>query len=256
MSITLSVLASGSKANAVLISEGKFRILIDAGLGIRMMTASLNEIGVRVSDLSAILITHEHTDHVRGLAKLLDRARTPLYASAETLEAVDYIIPARVRTTAMDGDAVELGPFAVQGIPVPHDAAGPLAYHLQIGAHRITVATDLGEVPSALSKALAQSTTLVFESNHDEKMLRGGSYPEFLKDRILSEFGHLSNRQCAEALSECQGNGLKTVVLAHLSDENNRPELARASAHKVLKDSGAELHVTSRTASGPFLELK
>lgn len=256
MSISLSVLASGSKANAVLICENKTRILIDAGLGIRNMTAALGEISVRLSDLSAILITHEHSDHVRGLAKLLERTRIPLYASAETLQAVDYMIPARLRLTEMNGDSVEIGPFAVQGIPVPHDASGPLAYHLQNGAQRITVATDLGEVPPELNDVLACSTALVFESNHDEKMLLGGSYPEFLKERILSEYGHLSNEQCAKALSDCKGNGLHTVVLAHLSDENNRPELAHASAHKALKDSGAELHVTSRTSAGPFLELK
>jgi len=255
VSVSIYVLASGSKANAVLICEDKTKILIDAGLGIRLMTAALGEVSVRLSELSAILITHEHTDHVRGLAKLLDRTRIPIYASAETLEAVDYMVPARVRTTPMNGQSVEIGPFAVHGIPVPHDAAGPMAYHLHGGVNRITVATDLGEVPSALGKVLRQSTALVFESNHDEKLLRGGSYPEFLKERILSEFGHLSNDQCAEALSECIGNGLRTVVLAHLSDENNRPELARASAHEALKNSGAELHVTSRTASGPFLEL-
>ena len=255
MSITLSILASGSKANAILICEDKTRILIDAGLGIRLMTAALGEVSVRLGDLSAVLITHEHTDHVRGLAKLLERSKAPIYASAQTLTAVDYMLPARVRATAMNGESLEIGSFAVHGIPVPHDASGPLAYHLQSGGHRITVATDLGEVPSELSPVLAKSNTLVFESNHDEQMLIGGSYPEFLKERILSEYGHLSNRQCAAALSACKGNGLKTVVLAHLSDENNRPELARASAEKALEDSGAELYVTTRTASGPFLNL-
>jgi phosphoribosyl 1,2-cyclic phosphodiesterase len=250
------VLASGSKANAILICEDKTKILIDAGLGIRNMMAALAEIQVRITDLSAILITHEHTDHVRGLAKLLERTKMPLYASAETLEAVDYMVPARVRTTAMNDEMVEIGPFAVQGIPVPHDASGPRAYHLQMGTHRITLATDLGEVPPALAAVLAHSNTLIFESNHDEQMLRDGSYPEFLKERIRSKFGHLSNRQSAEALAECKGNGLRTVVLAHLSDENNLPELARESAQAVLKDTGVDLHVTTRSTAGPFLELK
>lgn len=255
MSITLSVLASGSKANAILICEDDTRILIDAGLGIRNMTAALEEIRLRPTDLSAILITHEHTDHVRGLAKLLDRTRMPIYASAATLEAVEYMIPARVKATAMNGEAVQIGSFAVHGIPVPHDASGPMAYHLQSGAHRITLATDLGEVPSALAEVLTHSTALILESNHDEKMLREGSYPDFLKERILSGFGHLSNRQSAEALAECKGNGMRAVVLAHLSDENNLPELARAAAEAALEGTGAELHVTTRQAAGPYLEL-
>jgi phosphoribosyl 1,2-cyclic phosphodiesterase len=256
VSVSISVLASGSKANAILICEDKTKILIDAGLGIRNMTAALNEVRVRPTEISALLITHEHTDHVRGLAKLLERGHMPVYASAETLDAVDFMLPARIRTTAMNGDSVEIGAFAVHGIPVPHDASGPMAYHLQTGAHRITLATDLGEVPPELSEVLAHSTALIFESNHDEKMLREGSYPDFLKARILSSYGHLSNRQSAEALSECKGNGLRVVVLAHLSDENNLPELARASAHKALLGSGADLHVTTRSAMGPFLELK
>jgi phosphoribosyl 1,2-cyclic phosphodiesterase len=256
VSVTLSVLASGSKANAILICEDKTKILIDAGLGIRNMTAALTEVGLRPTDLTAILITHEHTDHVRGLAKLLERSHVSLYASAATLAAVDYMTPARVRTTAMNGETVQIGSFAVHGISVPHDASGPLAYHLQTGTHRITLATDLGEVPPALSEILAHSTALIFESNHDEQMLRDGSYPDFLKTRILSSNGHLSNRQSAEALAKCKGNGLQAVVLAHLSDENNLPELARASAHDALKDTGAELHVTTRSTSGPFLELK
>jgi phosphoribosyl 1,2-cyclic phosphodiesterase len=251
----LFVLASGSKANAILISEDNTRILIDAGLGIRNMAAALGQAGLRITDLSAIFVTHEHTDHVRGLASLVDRARVPLYASAETLEALEYMLPARTRTIAMNGKDVEIGSFAIRGIPVPHDAAGPLAYHLQTGAHRITVATDLGEVPPALAQALAHSTALVFESNHDGQMLREGSYPDFLKERILSSNGHLSNLQCAEALAACKGNGLRTVVLAHLSDENNHPDLARASANAALVDSGADLHVTTRTEIGPFLEL-
>lgn len=256
MSVSLYVLASGSKANAILICEDKIKILIDAGLGIRNMTAALNEARVRPTEISALLITHEHTDHVRGLAKFLERTHTPVYASAETLEAVDYMLPARTRTVAMNGGTVDIGGFAVHGIPVPHDASGPMAYHLQTGAHRITLATDLGEVPPELSDVLSHSTTLIFESNHDEKMLREGSYPDFLKARILSSYGHLSNRQSAEALADCRGNGLATVVLAHLSDENNLPELARASAQAALEGTGADLHVTTRSAMGPFLELK
>lgn len=251
----LFVLASGSKANAVLLSNGTHRILIDAGLGIRSMTAALGAISVRFDQISAVLLTHDHTDHVRGLMKLLEKSRAPLYASAGTLNAVDWMVPARIHTAALNGQAVEIGTFAVRGIPVPHDAAGPLAYHLESGPHRITLATDLGEVPADLADALRHSTCAVFESNHDVDMLRAGSYPEILKRRILSGTGHLSNVQSAEALAQCRGNGLRHAVLAHISDENNHPDLAREAVSAALDPEETALHVTSRSASGPFLNL-
>ncbi len=212
MPLSLSVLASGSKANAILLSDGATRILIDSGLGIRTMTSALLSANTRLDQLTAILLTHEHTDHVRGLAKLLERTKVQLYASEGTLNAVDWMVPNRIRKTVMNGNTVEIGGFAVRAIAVPHDAAEPLAYHFEHGAHRLTHATDLGEVPAPLAQALAHSTCAVFESNHDVAMLQNGSYPPLLKQRIRSSRGHLSNDQSAAALAKCRGNGLRTVV--------------------------------------------
>lgn len=256
MSLSLYVLASGSKANAFLFYDGTHRILVDAGLGIRSMTAALGSISVRFDQISAVFITHDHTDHVRGLNKLLEKSKAALYASAGTLEAVDHMIPARIRTTALNGEAVVIGEFGVRGIPVPHDAAGPLAYHLETATQRVTVATDLGEVPRELANALAHSTAAVLESNHDVQMLKNGPYPDILKFRILSSTGHLSNVQTAAALTACRGNGLRHVVLAHISDENNDPDLARAASSAALLGTETQLHLTSRTTSGPFLTLE
>jgi phosphoribosyl 1,2-cyclic phosphodiesterase len=255
MSLSLFVLASGSRSNAIIISADKTHILIDAGLGIRTMTAALSECGLEPSKLAALFITHEHSDHIRGLERLLSRTHIPVYASEGTLKFVDYMVPARCRSVAMNGQAVQIGDFTIHGIKVPHDASGPLAYHIEYHDQRIIVATDLGEVPDELSALLKHATCAVLESNHDMDMLLNGSYPELLKDRIRSSNGHLSNDQCAAALAECRGNGLRTVVLAHISDENNDPEIARTVVSKVLRDTGAELHVTSRTAIGPFLSL-
>jgi phosphoribosyl 1,2-cyclic phosphodiesterase len=252
---SLYVLASGSKANAYLLSDGSKRILIDAGLGIRSMTAALGAAAVRFDQIAAVFITHDHTDHVRGLGKLLEKSRAPLYASAGTLAAVDYMVPARIHTVPLNGDGVEIGSFAVQGIPVPHDAAGPMAYFVENGRHRVTVATDLGEVPRSLAAALARSTAAVLESNHDVQMLKNGPYPEILKQRILSGTGHLSNVQTAAALAACRGNGLAHVVLAHISDENNDPLLARAASAAALDSGETTLHLSSRSSSGPFLQL-
>ncbi|MFZ5433729.1 MAG: MBL fold metallo-hydrolase [Calditrichota bacterium] len=254
MSLSLFVLASGSKANSFCLSGDNCKILIDAGLGVRSMLPALHSVGVRPDEISAVFLTHEHTDHVRGLSSLLSRSRATVYASDGTLERVDYMLAARAKTVTLDHETVEVGPFAVKPISVPHDAAGPLAYHVIMGRHRITVATDLGEVPADLQIVLKHSTCAVFESNHDEEMLRNGPYPEILKTRIASATGHLSNKQSAAALSECRGNGLRTVVLAHISDENNHSSLARDAVQPVLEWE-VGLHITSRLATGPFLDL-
>jgi phosphoribosyl 1,2-cyclic phosphodiesterase len=256
VSLQVFILASGSKANAVLLCEGDTRVLIDAGLGIRSLTQALGTAGLRINQLSAVLLTHEHTDHVRGLNSLLSHASAPLYASAGTLKAVAWMLPARAKVTAMDKKTHEIGSFAVRAIPVPHDAAEPCGYCVKTRSQQLTFATDLGEVPVELADALAHSTFAMLESNHDAKMLRYGSYPEFLKERIRSSTGHLSNTQAARALKAAAGNGLSTVVLAHLSDENNDPALAHRVASKALSGSGIALHVTTRSAMGPFLNLE
>ena len=254
MSLQLFILASGSRANAICLCGERQKILIDAGLGVRSLLPALAQIGVRPDELSAVLLTHEHTDHVRGLTSLLARTQTTVYASPGTLDAVDYMMPRRTRVVSLRRDTVEIGEMLVRPISVPHDAAEPLAFHITTNGHRITIATDLGEVPRDLQTAHAHSTIAIFESNHDEDMLRAGSYPEILKERIASRLGHLSNRQSADALAECRGNGLRTVVLTHLSDENNHPALARDAVQPVLEWE-VELHITSRATAGPFLTL-
>jgi len=256
VSLQVFILASGSKANAVLLCEGNTRILIDAGLGIRSLTQALGTAALRINQLSAVLLTHEHSDHVRGLGSLLGHTGLPVYATAGTLGAVDGVIPVRSKVTAMDHKTREIGPFAVRAIPVPHDASEPCGFCVQTESHQLTFATDLGEVPAQLADALLHSSFAMLESNHDARMLRCGSYPEFLKERIRSPFGHLSNTQTAAALKTAKGNGLQTVVLAHLSDENNDPALARRVVAKALAGSGVALHVTTRGAMGPFLNLE
>jgi phosphoribosyl 1,2-cyclic phosphodiesterase len=255
MSLHLYIIASGSKGNALFLQQGNTRILIDCGIGIRALTHTLDTIGVRPSRLDAVLITHEHSDHIRGLGLLLKKTEIPVYASAGTLARMSEVIPRGFPTVSMNGTAKMIGEFTVNSIQIPHDAAEPVAYHLTAGGHRITVATDLGEVPKSLTPILASSTCLVLESNHDVHMLESGSYPDYLKERIRSRYGHLSNGQTAHALKPLRENGLRHVVLAHLSDENNDPALARESAQKALHDSAAKVHVTAQGMVGPFLDL-
>ena len=239
----------------LLVNTGATKILIDCGLGVRTLTPLLQSVGTNIKELNAILITHEHSDHVRGLERMLNHSRTALYATDGTLGAIDRMVPARTAVNVVNSEAFEIGDVVVRGIRIPHDAAEPVSYHLTIDHHRLLVATDLGEVTPAIAEALANSTAAVFESNHDEVMLRNGSYPELLKQRIRSKLGHLSNRQCADALRACQDTELSTVVLAHLSDENNDPAVARTSAETVLNGRDCALHVTRQGAVGPFLKF-
>jgi phosphoribosyl 1,2-cyclic phosphodiesterase len=255
MSFSLSIFASGSRGNALLVNTGDARILIDCGLGVRTLVPLLQSAGVHLKDLNAILITHEHTDHVRGLERVLNHTHAALYATEGTLAAIDHVIPARTTTCAVNSEAFEIGNAVIRAIPIPHDAAEPVSYQLVFDHHRLLVATDLGKVTRELAGALRDSTVAVFESNHDEEMLANGSYPEFLKERIRSNTGHLSNRQCATALKACRESELRTVILAHLSDENNEPPLARASAEAVLDPDACSLFVTRQGAVGPHLNF-
>ena len=251
----LRVLASGSKANVLLLRSGATRILIDAGLGIRKLTAAFEEIGDSPDCLSAIFLTHEHADHARALSRLLRRHPIPVFASPGTLERLRPKLPERAQASAMTEGFVEVEPFRVHSIPISHDAADPVAYVIASGDHRVVVATDLGEVPDALSRALSDSTCAVIESNHDEDLLESGPYPRILKDRIRSSSGHLSNRQTADALAACGRNGLQHVVLAHISAENNDPELALNSARRALEGRDVQIHLTAQGVPGPYLDL-
>ncbi len=240
----------------MLVDTGDARILIDCGLGVRTLAPLMQSVGAHLKDLNAIMITHEHTDHMRGLERVLPHARSAaVYATDGTLSGVEPVVPARTTMYVVGEDAFEIGPVVVQAIPTPHDANEPCAYHLTIGEHRLLVATDMGEVTPEIAAALQSSTVAVFESNHDEVMLANGSYPEILKRRIRSNLGHLSNRQCAAALTDTVDTELSTIILAHLSDENNHPDVARASAESVLNGRGCDLHVTRQGVTGPYLNF-
>ncbi|MCB9357556.1 MAG: MBL fold metallo-hydrolase [Calditrichaeota bacterium] len=251
----LIVLASGSKANALLLREGDTRILVDVGLGIRGLLQALQMAEEYPQNINAIFLTHEHTDHTRGLDRLLSKVQIPVYASAGTLSAISPGFMRRQKAFPMNGSAVDVGPFTVRAHGISHDAAEPMAYQIHCGSETVTVATDLGEVPPDLQAAFSESTIAVIESNHDEELLRTGSYPEILKRRIASNTGHLSNRQTADALRECRNKNLKHVVLAHLSEENNHPDLARDSARTALDNPEIAVHLTAQKTFGPLLTL-
>src|SRR5690606_35883347 len=225
-------LASGSAGNATLLEADdglrRTRVLIDCGLGLRPLTARLAAEGLALTDLDGVFITHEHGDHLGCARSLMRRHGVPLWTSAGTARSLDTpdagaARPRLVRageTFAIGG--IELHPFAV-----PHDAREPLQLRCTDGARSLGVLTDLGHVTPQVLDALAGVHALLLESNHDSELLARGDYPDFLKRRVGGTHGHLSNAQAAAALTALGHAQLTTVVAAHLSERNNRPELVR-----------------------------
>jgi phosphoribosyl 1,2-cyclic phosphodiesterase len=260
--VRVHVLASGSKGNAILVEDGDHRLLVDAGLSARELERRLRLVGCwPPALLQGILITHEHSDHVRGLRLLATRHGIPVFATRGTFEGMDEEDGRELRPlwTGVDHGR----PFAVPGcgmqvlpVHIPHDTNHPVGYVVtsSCGRYRAGIATDLGH-EERMVEALTECNLLVLEFNHDERLLRGNrKYPESLKKRILGDEGHLSNAQAADLLGKLlhpyRGQRLESLVLAHLSEQNNTPELALAAARGILSRFRLEGRVELRVA-GP-----
>jgi len=261
--VRFCTLASGSKANAVLVETGVTRLLIDCGLGPRILARRLLEAGIAPGSIDAVVLTHEHIDHVRGLAQAVAKWRWPVVATGGTLAGAGDVPPDRQRPLAY-ATALAVGDCTVELVAVPHDAAEPAAVVVtctRTGA-RIGIATDLGHVPEQLALAFERLDFLVFESNHCEVMLRNGPYPPFLQARIAGDQGHLSNRQSGTLLQRVAHRGLRHVVLAHLSQQNNTPAVALDAARGALKATAfrgtlecAEQDAVTHPRGAPVLQL-
>ncbi len=240
------ILASGSSANALVVEAHGERLLVDCGLGVRALATRLRAVGIPPESVGGVAITHEHSDHVHGLKKACDKWRWPVLTSAGTHAALGAMGvrgsagggPRRIVLTS--GTPVTHGAFEVMGVRISHDAAEPMAMVVTCRASgaRLVVATDLGEITDAHLAHFARADALVLESNHDLGMLAAGPYPPFLKQRIAARTGHLSNPDCGATLATLAHKGLSHIVLAHLSEVNNTPEMARASAAMALGKAG------------------
>lgn len=237
----ICVLASGSSGNATFIQMGETKLLVDAGISARRIQAELRSVGVAASELNGILITHEHRDHIAGLATMTKKYRIPVYARTRTLYSMGCRTQIDQEYQNEIMDCLAIGGVRVQVFNVPHDAADPVGYSFFYGGKKCTVATDIGFVTETVQKALDDSDAVVLESNHDVELLRNGSYPRPLKQRILSNRGHLSNQDAAWALVRMKKKRHVDVFLAHLSDENNRPELAYQTVATIVKGQGYDL---------------
>lgn len=230
----LSLLASGSKGNSFYLEADSCRLLIDAGLSGRETIMRLSSLGVDAVTLDGILVTHEHTDHVRGVGALARKLKIPVIGSSRTLQAARHVIG---KAELMEFDPGT--PFVFKGIsidpfPITHDACDPVGYRIDSGEGGIGFATDLGIATRLTQEKLKGCRALVLEFNHDEKMLQEGPYPWHLKQRIRSRHGHLSNSEGASLLEELLHPALQGVFLSHLSEVNNDPALAMATARGLL----------------------
>lgn len=239
----LCTLASGSGGNATYISTGNGDILIDAGISCKALLNAIELCGGDVSKLSAVAVTHTHTDHIKGLKTFLKKTKLPLIASDETLEylAKNDIIPTGIETIVADSGVLSVCDCAIKFFKTSHDAAGSGGYRITLpDGRRVAVCTDLGVVDENVRQNLIGCETVLIESNHDVEMLRRGPYTAQLKLRILSDKGHLSNNACAVELPSLLKSGTSRIVLGHLSAENNTPLLALSSARTALSQIGAE----------------
>lgn len=240
MALNVCVLASGSSGNCIWVSSGATAILVDAGLSAREIERRLAAIGRRPEALRAICLSHEHTDHTSGMARLHTRYGPALYANAGTIEGytgggTKASLPWNVFTT---GAAFAIGDLTVEPFAVPHDAYEPVGFVISSGGVSLGIATDLGTPTSVVRERLKTCRALVLEMNHEEQLLHASRRPWPLKQRILGRQGHLSNRQSGELLESLAGTHLERVFLAHLSAECNRPELAERHARERLAAAG------------------
>lgn len=255
----ISLLASGSKGNAALIDNGDTRILIDAGLSAREICRRMELRGIDPATIDALLVTHEHTDHIRGLGPLVRRLNIPVYLHTDIAGKLADVGKPEAVKEFVDGPEWQLGSLSLQAFSVTHDAGAPVGFVIEGAKGKVGFATDLGIATRLVVQSLQNCQALVVETNHDEEMLRDGPYPWSLKQRVRSNHGHLSNSAGGQLLDQLLWPGLETVLLAHLSDTNNEPELAYRAVDDVLahqNQCSPDVKVCRQDEPSGWVELK
>lgn len=243
--VQVAVLASGSGGNCTYVGDGHAGVLIDCGISARQVLRRLEAVGLGDAPIDAVLITHEHTDHVGAARVLCDKLHkktgrwVPFLMTRGTRTALKpQVVPAAIEHVDA-GTPVQLKHLVLDPFRIPHDVVDPVAWRVQLGGHQVGVITDLGRPTTLVEDKLKSLSIAVLEFNHDFELLMGGTYPWHLKQRIRSSHGHLSNEQAAGLLSRGLGENLEQIVLAHLSEQNNAPARALAAAAAVLAEHGA-----------------
>jgi phosphoribosyl 1,2-cyclic phosphodiesterase len=259
--VRFASLGSGSEGNALLVESGAsrssaaFTVMIDCGFGAREVRRRLARLQREPDQIDAILVTHEHGDHIGGVFRLAQQHRIPVFLTHGTLSAA--VVPdgcADLVNVIDSHRRFELGGFGVEPFPVPHDAREPVQYVLDDGHARLGVLTDIGHPTAHLPRALANLTALVLECNHDAALLAASSYPPALKRRIAGPYGHLENEASAQILGLLDAARLRRIVAAHLSRQNNRPELARAALASVAGRDPIDIDVADQDDGLDWIE--
>jgi phosphoribosyl 1,2-cyclic phosphodiesterase len=253
----MMALQSGSNGNCIFVEANGVRLLIDAGISGVQMEQRLAEHGVEPGDIDALLISHDHSDHVRCMGVYYRKYGMPVYVTNQTLMAARQ----RAKLGMIDdvrcfnsGESLRIGGVTIETVPTPHDSADGVGFVVDDGRCRVGVLTDLGHVFSGLEDVLVSLDAVLLESNYDPQMLEEGPYPEFLKERIRGPGGHLSNHESAGLLGRAFRRRLQWACLAHLSEQNNDPHLALAT-HQTVLGHGRRLKLASRYAASDMLEV-
>lgn len=260
-------LGSGSSGNSYLLASSEGYVLIDVGIGIRLLKKYFSERGFDFSRIKAIFVTHEHADHVKSVGAVANKWNVPVYATAKVHRGMTFSYHMRTKLKSdlvrvmQVGTTVSVAGFRLTSFPVPHDSDENVGYEVNFGTHTLCLITDAGEVTDEIMNHMKRAEYLIIEANHDAEMLASGKYPFELKQRIAGGKGHLSNTAAAEALAQLNYDHLKHIWLCHLSEENNHPELARKTIEQYLRQKGidvnkdVELTVLNRRSPSNIFDL-
>ena len=255
MSLRFASLGSGSRGNALLVESAQTLVLVDCGLTLKAVEERLGGLGRDPRDIDAVLVTHEHSDHVRGVSAFARRYRTPVRMTAGTAAGSASRALPRLETFNCHR-RFEIGDLTIEPFPVPHDAREPCQFAFSNGRRRLGVLSDTGHITTHIKSHLAGCDALALEFNHDTEALRAGSYPEHLKQRIASQVGHLNNSQAAALLEHVVDSRLQWVVALHLSEANNSPERVRESLRGALGSGHCtQTHVAGQHEPSAWLEV-
>ena len=235
--------ASGSTGNCCLVSDGGVNVLIDAGISARRIVQGLGVLGLAPQDVCGVLITHEHSDHISGLPVLVKRTGMRIFAPSELGEVLKRVKPElseSIDYIPTDGGLC-VGDVRITAFPTPHDASASFGYRIE-GSEVFAFATDTGHISDELLEGLQGADTVVIEANHDKVMLKNGPYPPFLKQRVLSKHGHLSNDDCAKLACLLADSGTRQIILGHLSQQNNTPEAAETAVSEALSGRNVKIY--------------